>query len=105
MAEVAAGTQFAGYLIEGVAGRGGMGIVYRARQLRPERMVALKVLAPELSADQDFRERFDRESQIAAAIEHPNVIPVYQVDEAQGRLFIAMRYVEGADLRGLMAGG
>jgi DNA-binding beta-propeller fold protein YncE len=99
MAPVLPGTVFAGYRIEDVAGRGGMGIVYRARQLRPDRVVALKVIAPELAQNDEFRSRFERESEMAAAIEHPHVIPVYEVDEVQGQLYIAMRFVEGQDLR------
>jgi len=95
------GSTFAGYRIEAVAGRGGMGVVYRARQRRPDRLVALKVLAAELHRDPQFRERFERESSIAASIEHPYVIPVYEVDEADGLLFIAMRYVDSPDLRSL----
>ncbi|HUO72043.1 MAG TPA: serine/threonine-protein kinase [Solirubrobacteraceae bacterium] len=101
--ELAAGTQFAGYVVEGIAGRGGMGIVYRARQLRPARTVALKVISPALADDREFRERFARESEIAASIEHSNVIPVYQVGEESHLLYIVMRYVEGTDLRAVLA--
>jgi predicted Ser/Thr protein kinase len=100
---LAPGTQFAGYAIEGVAGRGGMGIVYRARQLRPARLVALKVISPQLAGDKEFRERFAYESQIAASIEHSNVIPVYEVGEEAGLLYIAMRYVDGTDLGAVIA--
>src|SRR4051794_36850274 len=105
MAEATIGSTFAGYRIESVAGRGGMGVVYRARQLRPDRVVALKVIVPELAGDADFRARFDRESELAASIEHPNVIPVYEVGEEGGALFIVMRYVEGTDLRMLIHHG
>src|SRR5688572_11865378 len=91
------GSTIGGYRIEEVVGRGGMGIVYRATQLALERVVALKVIAPELATDAAFRERFKRESRIAASIEHPNVIPVYEAGEESGVLFIAMRYVEGTD--------
>jgi hypothetical protein len=101
--ELAVGTQFAGYVIEGVAGQGGMGIVYRARQLRPSRIVALKVISPQLASDSEFRERFARESDIATSIEHSNVIPVYDVGEERNLLYIAMRYVEGTDLRSVIA--
>lgn len=101
--ELAAGTQFAGYVIEGVAGRGGMGVVYRARQLRPSRTVALKVISPQLAGDSEFRERFDHESEIAASIEHSNVVPVYGVGEESNLLYIVMRYVEGTDLRAVIA--
>ncbi len=93
------GDEFAGHRIEGVAGRGGMGVVYRARQLDLDRDVALKLIAPSLAEDDAFRDRFIAESRAAAAIDHPNVIPVYYAGEAQGRLYIAMRFVEGEDLR------
>ena len=99
------GSVFAGYRLEGVAGRGGMGVVYRARQLRPDRLVAIKVIAPEFAQDSVFRQRFERESELAASIEHPNVIPVYEVNEVDELLFIAMRFVDGADLHGLISAG
>jgi Protein kinase domain len=97
------GEEFASYRIEALIGRGGMGMVYRAEQQRPRRKVALKLLAPELSTEGGFRERFIRESDLAAAIEHPNIIPIYEAGESDGQLFIAMRYVHGADLKGLVA--
>lgn len=97
------GTELDGFVIEGVAGRGGMGVVYRARQRRPERIVALKVIAAGLADDSQFAARFRRESSIAAQIEHPNVIPVHAVGEADGVLYIAMRFVVGTDLRTLLA--
>jgi serine/threonine-protein kinase len=93
----------AGYRIETVAGRGGMGVVYRARQLALDRLVALKLIAPELSDDESFRARFARESRIAASLDHPNVIPVYEAGEDGGRLFIAMRFVDGTDLGRMLA--
>ena len=96
------GAEIDGFVIEAVAGRGGMGVVYRARQQRPDRVVALKVIAPDLAHDAAFRARFERESSIAAQIEHPNVIPVYAIGEADGVLYIAMRFVEGTDLRSLL---
>ena len=99
----APGTTFAGYRIESVAGRGGMGIVYRATQLALGRPVALKLLATQYAADEDFRERFKREWETAAAIDHPNVIPLYEAGEAQDHLFLAMRYVDGVDLANLIA--
>ena len=101
--EIRPGTRLGGFVIESVAGRGGMGVVYRARQLRPDRIVAVKVIAPELAGNEAFRARFERESAIAAQIEHPNVIPVHAVGEQDGVLFIAMRFVEGADLRTLLS--
>jgi serine/threonine protein kinase len=92
------GTQFAGYRIEALLGRGGMGVVYAAENPRLGIRVALKVLAPELSDDEAFRERFVRESRLAAALNHPGIITIYDAGEADGSLFIAMRYVAG-DLR------
>ncbi len=80
-----------------------MGLVYRARQRRPDRTVAIKVIAPELAADPSFRARFEQESATAAEIEHPNVIPVYEVGEEDGLLFISMRFVHGVDLGRLLA--
>ena len=97
------GSEFHGFVVEGVAGRGGMGVVYRARQDSPNRIVALKVIAGELASDPAFRARFKRESSIAAEIEHPNVIPVHAVGESGGVLYIAMRFVDGVDLRNLLA--
>jgi YVTN family beta-propeller protein len=82
-----------------------MGVVYRALDLALDRPVALKILAPELAADVQFRERFLRESRLAASIDHPNVIPVYDAGEVGGELYIAMRYVEGSDLKQLLADG
>jgi predicted Ser/Thr protein kinase len=92
------GASVAGYRIEAEAGRGGMGVVYRARQLALDRTVALKLIAPELSRDEAFRARFARESRIAASLDHPNVIPVYEAGEDGELLFIAMRFVDGTDL-------
>src|SRR4051794_39584673 len=80
-----------------------MGVVYRATHLALNRPVALKVIAPDLASDPQFRGRFQHESQIAASIDHPHVIPVYHTGEEEGRLFITMRYVEGSDLRRLIA--
>ena len=93
---------FAGCRIEAVAGRGGMGVVYRATQLGLDRAVALKLVAPERAADANFRARFERESRVAAAIEHPNVIPVYGAGEEDGRLYLLMRWVPGTDLQALI---
>jgi hypothetical protein len=96
------GTQVAGYRIEGVLGHGGMGIVYSARQVTLERLVALKILAPQLSLDESFRQRFRREGQIQAAIDHPHIIPVYEAGEIDGALFITMRLVRGPTLKDLI---
>ena len=93
---------FAGCRIEAVAGRGGMGVVYRATQLGLDRAVALKLVAPERAADANFRARFEREARVAAAIEHPNVIPVYGAGEEDGRLYLLMRWVPGTDLHALI---
>ncbi len=95
------GTEVAGYRIEALIGRGGMGAVYLAEHLRLGRRVALKLLAPELAGNEKFRDRFLRESKIAASIDHPNIVPIYDADEADGVLFLAMRYVEGTDLAGV----
>ncbi len=92
----------AGYRIDGILARGGMGIVYRATQLALDRPVALKLIATDRAGDPVFRERFVAESRIAASIEHANVIPVYEAGEDDGLLFIAMRLVEGFDLRQLL---
>jgi DNA-binding beta-propeller fold protein YncE/outer membrane biosynthesis protein TonB len=102
MADLAPGSVVAGYRIEAVLGRGGMGVVYLATQLSLDRPVALKVIAPELAGDITFRERFKRESRIAASIEHPNVIPVYEAGEGDGLLYLTMRYVDGTDLKALL---
>jgi serine/threonine-protein kinase len=99
---ISAGSIVAGYRIESVAGQGGMGVVYRATQLGLGRPVALKLIATELAHDVSFRQRFQRESQIAASIDHPNVIPVYEAGESDGSLFLAMRYVDGTDLGALV---
>jgi serine/threonine-protein kinase len=97
------GAVFAGCRIEAVAGRGGMGIVYRATQLSLGRPVALKLITPDRAGDPGFRERFERESRIAAAIDHPNVVPVYAAGEEAGHLYLVMRYVKGTDLQHLLA--
>src|SRR3954469_22436398 len=105
MAVLAPGAVFAGHRIEAMAGRGGMGVVYRATHLALERTVALKVVSPELVEDATTRQRFLRESKIAASIDHPNVIPVYYTGEEDGVAYIAMRYVPGEDLRTLVRDG
>jgi serine/threonine protein kinase len=92
------GTVFAGHTIETVLGRGGMGVVYRARHRRLGRVAALKVVAPELHADAAAQRRFLEEAAVAAAIEHPNIVPVHDAGEARGVAYLAMRYVQGADL-------
>ena len=96
------GSTFGSYRIDAVLGRGGMGIVYRAEDLRLGRNVALKLVASELSEDQQFRERFLSESRLAASTEHAGIVPVYEAGEVGGRLYIAMRYIEGRDLGALL---
>src|SRR6266498_1209411 len=93
------GDEFAGYRVRAVLGRGGMSVVYQAENLRLSRVIALKVLAPELAADDVFRARFLEESRIAASLNHPNVIPIYDMGSHDELLYIAMRYVSGTDMR------
>jgi Protein kinase domain len=102
VAEDRIGTELAGYRIERLLGRGGMSVVYLAHDPRLKRNVALKLLAPELAKDEGFCLRFLRESQLAASLDHPNVVPVYEAGEADGLLYIAMRYVLGTDLKVLL---
>ena len=99
------GTELLGYRIDALIGRGGMGVVYRAYDLRLKRNVALKLVAPELSQNERFRERFLDESELAASLDHPNVIPIYNAGEHEGQLYLAMRYVEGSDLKTLLREG
>ncbi len=100
--EFAPGSQIAGDRVEEQIGRGGMAVVYRAYDPRLDRHVALKILAPSLAADEAFRQRFIRESRAAAAVDHPHIIPVFDAGEANGVLFIAMRFVRGRDVRTLL---
>jgi serine/threonine protein kinase len=93
------GDEFAGYRVRGVLGRGGMSVVYQAENLRLSSVIALKVLAPELASDDVFRTRFLEESRIAASLNHPNVIPIYDMGSHDELLYIAMRYVSGTDMR------
>ncbi len=99
---LALGEDIAGYRLESFVGRGGMAVVYRALDLRLGRHVALKVLAPELAENEMFRQRFTRESKLAAAIDHPNIIPIFEAGEASDLLYIVMRYVDGMDLKALL---
>jgi serine/threonine protein kinase len=102
-AAIKIGTIFAGYRIEGVLGRGGMGVVYLAEQPELGRRVAIKVIAPALASDPDYLERFSRESRLAAAIEHPNAIPIYEAGVVDDEMpYLVMRYVEGEDLSSLL---
>src|SRR5438874_3589290 len=102
MPELEPGTVFAGHRIEGVAGRGGMGVVYRATQIALDRTVALKLITPALAGDPEFRARFVRESRAAASIEHPNVIPIFHAGDEQDLLYVSMRFVDGEDMRALL---
>ena len=96
------GTEIAGYRVESLLGRGGMSVVYLAEHVRLGRRVALKLLAPMLSDDETYRDRFQRESRRAAELDHPNVVPIFDAGEVDGQLFIAMRYIEGCDLKTLI---
>ena len=96
------GSDFLGYRIEEQIGRGGMGVVYRAFDLRLNRIVALKLVTPELARDERFRRRFTRETELAMALEHPNVVPIHDAGDVDGRLYLAMRLVDGTDLRALL---
>ena len=96
-------SEIGGFRLESEIGRGGMGVVFLAAQSFPERKVALKILSADLAQDPSFRARFIRESNAAAAIEHPNIVPVHAAGEDGGRLYLAMRYVEGTDLRSTLA--
>src|SRR5438093_7939719 len=91
------------YEIEEMLGKGGMGVVYRARDVRLQRPVALKVIAPELCGDEDGRRRFIQEARAASAINHPAIAHIYEIDEVDGTTFIAMEYVDGSTLRQLIA--
>ncbi len=101
-AAFSAGSRIAGYRLEEEIGAGGMAVVFRARDERLDRSVALKILAPALTANEEFRRRFLSESRAAAAVDDPHIIPVYEAGEALGVLFISMRYVSGGDVRTLL---
>jgi serine/threonine protein kinase len=106
LAEVVAGfgtgSRIAGYRLEEQVGAGGMAVVFRARDERLGRLVALKILSPALAADEAFQQRFIRESRAAATVDHPHIVPVFDAGEASGVLFIAMRYVPDGDVRTMM---
>jgi len=99
---VGIGSDFLGYRIEELIGRGGMGIVYRAYDLRLKRPVALKLVAPDLGRNERFRERFARESELVMSLEHPNVVPIYDAGDVDGHVYLAMRLVDGTDLASLL---
>ena len=96
--EIASGQQFGPYRILAELGRGGMGVVYKAEDTRLDRTVALKFLAPHLVADPEIRARFTREAKAAATLNHPNICTVYEIEEIEGRTFIAMAYIDGQGL-------
>ena len=96
------GDTFGEYRIGGLLGRGGMGVVYRATDLKLDRPAALKLVAPELAQDDAFRSRFLKEPRLAASLDHPNVVPIYEAGERDGQLYVAMRYVDGSDLKTLI---
>jgi CheY-like chemotaxis protein/tRNA A-37 threonylcarbamoyl transferase component Bud32 len=96
------GRVVAGYRIEERIGRGGMGLVYRAEHLNLRRRAAIKIIAPELAEASGFRERFNREARIAAALQHPNIVTVYDAGEEDGLLYLAMQYIEGSDLSAVL---
>ena len=102
MGDFSIGSEVAGYRIEGLIARGGMGVVYRALHLGLERPVALKVIARELADREGFRERFLRESRLAARLDHPSVVPIFDSREVDGELIVAMRLIKGGDLRALI---
>src|SRR4051794_27438959 len=97
--EFAVGHRLGDFEIVAIAGRGAMGVVYRAAQLRLGRAVALKVLSRELVHDPEFRTRFEREARAAASVAHPNIVSVHEAGELDGVLYIAMQWVDGGDLR------
>ena len=96
------GSELFGYRLEALLGRGGMGVVYRAYDRRLKRHVALKLIAPELAEDERFRERFLAETELAASLEHPNVVPIHDAGEVDGQLYLTMRLVDGGELKTLL---
>jgi serine/threonine protein kinase len=99
---LAVGSIFAGHRIDGVVGRGGMGVVFRASDRVLDRTVALKVIMPEVAGDPVFRARFERECRLAAALDHPHIVEVFHAGEEHGLLYLTMRFVDGYDLRRLL---
>jgi serine/threonine-protein kinase len=98
------GSTFAGYEVESVVGAGGIGILYRARQVRLDRPVALKLVEPEAARDPVVRERLRREARTVAALDHPNVVPLYEAGEEGGTVYVVTRWVEGTELGALIMG-
>jgi len=100
--QLAVGSTFAGHRIDAFVGQGGMGLVFRATDCTLDRQVALKVIAPDVAGDRVFRARFERECRLAAAIDHPHVVQIYHAGEANGLLYVTMRYIDGTDLHKLL---
>src|SRR5919106_585911 len=105
MAGLSIGSTFAGCRLEQIAGRGGMGVVYKAIQVGLDRPVALKAITPDAALDPAFQERFKHEARLAASIDHPHIVPVYETGEIDGQLYLVMRWVDGVDLRALIDRG
>jgi serine/threonine protein kinase len=101
-AELKVGDRLGDFEIVEVAGAGGMGVVYKARQKSLDRVVALKVIRDEIASEPEFRERFLREAKLAASVDHPHVVTVYDVGDADGRLYLVMQWIDGSDLRQLL---
>ena len=101
-APVLTGTVLAGFRVKSVVGEGAMGAVYLAEEISSGRRVALKLLAPELARDERFRQRFLRESQLAGSLDHPHIVRTFASGDENGVLYLAMDYVDGADLRELL---
>src|SRR5919198_2579631 len=100
--DVRTGTVLAGFCVESILGEGAMGTVFLAEEAATGRHVALKVLMPELARDDRFRSRFLRETELAASLDHPHVVPIVASGEEDGTLYLAMAHVEGSDLRKLL---
>src|SRR3954468_14451104 len=96
------GMVIAGYRVEERVGRGGMGVVYRAEHINLQRRAAIKIIAPDLAESEGFRERFTREARIGAALQHPNIVAVYDAGGGGGLLYLAMQYIEGEYLAGVL---
>ena len=97
------GRTLAHFRIDEKLGSGGMGVVYRATDLTLDRRVALKLIAPSVAGDEEFRARFERECRVAASLEHPHVVPIYHAGQEGERLYVTMRFIEGTDLRAMLA--
>src|SRR4051794_30178377 len=105
MSTITSGNVVGRFTVEAQLGRGGMGVVFRAREAGLDRLVALKVIAPTLAIDPGFRARFEREARLAAALDHPAILPVYAAGDVDGQLYLAMRLVDGGSLEDRLAAG